>query len=70
MTVADFRAPAPADCNTSVAVDLDHEKFWNLVTDALVRIGEPDHHGTAATEPLAVAIEPVAVAGSIAGEAK
>ena len=41
MTVADFRAPAPADCHTSVAVDLDHERFWNLVTDALERIGEP-----------------------------
>ena len=40
MTVADFRAPAPADCNTSVAIKLDHEKFWNMVTDALVRIGE------------------------------
>ncbi|KAA0979040.1 nucleoside hydrolase [Paeniglutamicibacter gangotriensis] len=40
MTVADFRAPAPADCHTSVAVDLDHERFWDLVTDALVRIGE------------------------------
>ena len=42
MTVADFRAPAPADCNTSVAVDLDHEKFWGLVVDALERIGEVD----------------------------
>jgi len=41
MTVADFRAPAPTDCNTSVAVDLDHARFWDLVTDALVRIGEP-----------------------------
>jgi purine nucleosidase len=41
MTVADFRAPAPADCNTSVAVDLDHKRFWDLVTDALERIGEP-----------------------------
>ncbi|MDJ0357526.1 nucleoside hydrolase [Paenarthrobacter sp. PH39-S1] len=40
MTVADFRAPAPADCNTSVAVKLDHQKFWDLVTDALVRIGD------------------------------
>ncbi|MCC9206383.1 uridine-preferring nucleoside hydrolase UriH [Arthrobacter sp. zg-Y769] len=40
MTVADFRAPAPADCNTSVAVDLDHQKFWDLVVDALQRIGE------------------------------
>jgi purine nucleosidase len=41
MTVADFRAPAPADCHTSVAVDLDHGKFWNLVTEALINIGEP-----------------------------
>ena len=40
MTVADFRAPAPPDCTTSVAVDLDHERFWNLITDALVTIGE------------------------------
>ncbi len=42
MTVADFRAAPPADCHTSVAVKLDHKKFWNLVTDALVRIGEVD----------------------------
>ncbi|MCC9067426.1 nucleoside hydrolase [Arthrobacter cryoconiti] len=40
MTVADFRSPAPAECRTSVAVTLDHGKFWGLVTDALVRIGE------------------------------
>ncbi len=40
MTVADFRSPAPADCTTSVAVALDHERFWNLITDALVRIGD------------------------------
>ena len=40
MTVADFRAPAPADCTTSVAVDLDHGRFWDLVVDALERIGE------------------------------
>ncbi|MDN5761885.1 MAG: nucleoside hydrolase [Microlunatus sp.] len=40
MTVADFRAPAPADCTTSVAVQLDHHKFWDLVVDALARIGE------------------------------
>ncbi|MBC7442307.1 MAG: nucleoside hydrolase [Ramlibacter sp.] len=40
MTVADFRAPAPADCTTSVAVALDTERFWNLITDALVRIGD------------------------------
>lgn len=47
MTVADFRAPAPEDCNTSVAVDLDHKKFWDLVTDALVRIGEPGRDAAA-----------------------
>lgn len=38
MTVADFRSPPPADCTTSVAVTLDHEKFWNLVIDALQRV--------------------------------
>lgn len=40
MTVADFRAPAPADCTTQVAVKLDHTRFWDLVTDALRRIGD------------------------------
>lgn len=40
MTVADFRAPAPADCPTQVAVKLDHTRFWDLVTDALRRIGD------------------------------
>ncbi|MEP6477964.1 MAG: nucleoside hydrolase [Rhodoglobus sp.] len=42
MTVADFRAPAPADCTTQVAVNLDHAKFWALVVDALERIGDPE----------------------------
>ncbi|KQM61210.1 uridine-preferring nucleoside hydrolase UriH [Agreia sp. Leaf210] len=41
MTVADFRSPPPADCTTQVAVDLDTEKFWTLIEDALHRIGEP-----------------------------
>jgi purine nucleosidase len=41
MTVADLRAPAPPDCRTHVAVDLDHGRFWELVVDALERIGEP-----------------------------
>ncbi|MEU4969193.1 uridine-preferring nucleoside hydrolase UriH [Streptomyces smyrnaeus] len=40
MTVTDFRAPVPADCRTQVAVDLDHGRFWDLVIDALERIGE------------------------------
>ena len=35
MTVADFRDPAPEDCHTQVAVDLDHRKFWDLVIDAI-----------------------------------
>lgn len=35
MTVADFRAPAPADCHTQVAVKLDADKFWSLVIDAV-----------------------------------
>jgi purine nucleosidase len=35
MTVADFRAPAPEDCPTQVAVDLDFEKFWGMVIDAI-----------------------------------
>jgi purine nucleosidase len=42
MTVADFRSPAPDDCTTSVAVQLDHRKFWDLIVDALRRIGEVD----------------------------
>lgn len=42
MTVADFRAPAPDDCTTWAATDLDHERFWALVVDALERIGEVD----------------------------
>lgn len=40
MTVADFRAEAPRDCTTSVAVELDHGKFWDLVVDSLEHIGE------------------------------
>lgn len=39
MTVADFRAAAPEDCTTYAATDLDHEKFWGLIVDALERIG-------------------------------
>ncbi|MEU2790066.1 nucleoside hydrolase [Streptomyces sp. NPDC007100] len=40
MTVTDFRWPIPEDCRTQVAVKLDHERFWNLVVDALERIGD------------------------------
>lgn len=41
MTVADRRAPAPADCPTWAATDIDPDRFWDLVIDALERIGEP-----------------------------
>ena len=41
MTVADLRGPEPADCHTRVAVTLDQARFWDLVVDALVRIGDP-----------------------------
>ncbi|MGB7450167.1 MAG: nucleoside hydrolase [Ornithinimicrobium sp.] len=40
MTVADFRAPAPRDCRTSVATSLDHSVFWDMVVESLERIGE------------------------------
>ena len=40
MTVADPRGPAPLGCVTSVAVELDRERFWDLVVDALERVGE------------------------------
>lgn len=39
MTVADLRKPAPPGCTTQVAVELDHQRFWDLVVDALERIG-------------------------------
>ncbi|AOW93983.1 ribonucleoside hydrolase [Rhodococcus sp. WMMA185] len=42
MTVADFRKPAPAGCLTSAALELDFERFWGLVVDALERIGDPE----------------------------
>jgi purine nucleosidase len=41
MTVADFRSAPPDDCTTHAATDLDHAKFWALIVDALVRIGDP-----------------------------
>ena len=40
MTVADLRGDEPDDCHTSVATELDRERFWDLVIDALTRIGE------------------------------
>lgn len=62
MTVADFRAPAPADCHTSVATELDHARFWDLVTDALERIGEVDLAGAPEAAADAIAASEGAVA--------
>ncbi|MFP6559077.1 nucleoside hydrolase [Paraburkholderia sp. B3] len=42
MTVADFRRAAPEDCKTWAAMELDSDRFWGLVIDALERIGEPE----------------------------
>ncbi|GAA3626823.1 nucleoside hydrolase [Kineosporia mesophila] len=42
MTVADLRSPAPEGCRTRVAVGLDADRYWELVVDALTRIGEPN----------------------------
>ncbi|SDR83321.1 nucleoside hydrolase [Corynebacterium timonense] len=39
-TVADFRAPAPADCHTQVATTLNPERFWDLVVEAVRALGE------------------------------
>jgi purine nucleosidase len=41
MTVADLRGPEPADCRSRVAVTLDRVRFWDLVVDALGRLGDP-----------------------------
>lgn len=41
MTVVDRRRPAPPDCTTRVATGLDRERFWDLVVDALIRVGDP-----------------------------
>ncbi len=39
MTVTDFLGRGGVPLDTEVATDLDHEMFWNLVVDALGRIG-------------------------------
>jgi purine nucleosidase len=40
MTVADLRAPAPADCHTQFGVKLDVDRFWQLIHEAIANIGE------------------------------
>lgn len=41
MTVADLRGPEPnaEECHTQVALQLDFDKFWNLIIDAIKAIG-------------------------------
>lgn len=41
MTVADLRGPEPSaeECHTQVATELDFDGFWDLVVDAIQRIG-------------------------------
>lgn len=41
MTVADFRRPAPEGCRTFAAVELDQPRFWDMVIEAVERIGDP-----------------------------
>jgi purine nucleosidase len=38
MTVVDLRRPAPDDCTTSVATEIDAARFWDLVVDAVERV--------------------------------
>jgi purine nucleosidase len=38
-TVVDLRQDAPEDCHTQVGMGIDVEKFWDLVIDAIERIG-------------------------------
>lgn len=41
MTVVDLRRPAPAGTRTRVALELDRERFWALVVDAIRNLGDP-----------------------------
>jgi len=41
MTVVDLRGPAPEGCPTWAGRELDAERFWDLVVDAVRRLGEP-----------------------------
>lgn len=40
MTVTDFRAPAPEDCHTSVATELDWDGFWDMIVDAVQTLSD------------------------------
>jgi len=41
MTVVDLRPTADPNVTTQVSLGLNHELFWELIVDALTRIGEP-----------------------------
>lgn len=40
-TIVDLRRPAPTECITSVATELDHTGFWQLVVNTVDRLGHP-----------------------------
>ncbi|MDR1212578.1 MAG: nucleoside hydrolase [Propionibacteriaceae bacterium] len=44
MTVADFRRAAPPDCHTQAALTLAADRFWDLVIDAIDRLGKARDH--------------------------
>ncbi|HEY5224153.1 MAG TPA: nucleoside hydrolase [Microbacteriaceae bacterium] len=50
MTVADFRSPAPDDCTSQAAIDLDAPRFWDQVVDAVGRIGRRSSSDTPVVE--------------------
>lgn len=47
MTVTDFLRRSKREPNALVATTLDFEGFWNLMIDALERIGDPSQHNLA-----------------------
>ena len=53
MTVTDFLGRDGAELSVDVAVELDVEKFWDLTTGALVRIGDPAGAGRGQASPAA-----------------
>ncbi len=42
MTVCDFRKTNYENCHTQVGLELDCDRFWNLIIDALKRIGDTE----------------------------
>ena len=47
MTVTELRpAHIPPDCHTQAAVSLDADRFWDLVVDAIDRLGQAQSSST------------------------